>query len=133
MGDKHKKMRDEKEKMIEQEEQKNAFQKMLEERAKRLEELEKSEDESSSSPPSTQAMATSVNNLDNTLWPDPPAPPAAAPAVIQLLTRKMNFSRSLLSSEEEQLLPNSWEECISFWGLFYRCSTVYHECQILEK
>jgi len=39
--EKHRKMKDQKEKLVEQDEQKNPFQKMLEERAKRLQDLEK--------------------------------------------------------------------------------------------
>jgi len=42
--DKHRKLKNEKEKLIEQDEQKNPFQKMLEERAKRLQTLEKQDE-----------------------------------------------------------------------------------------
>jgi len=42
--DKHRKMKDQKEKLVEQDEQKNPFQKMLEERAKRLQDLEKQDE-----------------------------------------------------------------------------------------
>lgn len=42
--DKHRKMKDKKEKLVEKDEQKNPFQKMLEERAKRLQDLEKQDE-----------------------------------------------------------------------------------------